>query len=102
MLIKVVVNILGVKSMIEMKYVVVSSDEQGQQLFIFPKNINHDSFAEILNHIKIGEGRNWKRIQRKPISAGFTDGVKCYGKSESLNLSSRQEDTELLKNGGFK
>lgn len=84
----------------EMKYVVVTSEEQGNQLFIFPKNINHDSFAEILSYIKVGEGRNWKRVFRKPISAGFTDGTKCYGKSESLNLSSRKEDTELLNNGG--
>ncbi len=86
----------------EMKYVVVESEEQGEQLFIFPKNINHDSFAEILNYIKIGESYNWKRVRRKPISAGFTDGVTCYGKSESLKLESRKSDTELLKNGGKK
>ena len=84
----------------EMKYVVVTSEEQGEQLFVFPKNINHDSFAEILSYIKVDEGHNWKRVFRKPIAAGFTDGTKCYGKSESLNLSSRKEDTELLNNGG--
>jgi hypothetical protein len=89
----------------EMKYVVVSSEEQGEQLFIFPKNINHDSFAEVLSNIRFyknGNLRDWKRIYREPISAGFTDGVKCYGKSESLNLNSRPEDTEILKAGGTK
>ena len=84
--------------MIERKYVVVSSDEQGEQLFTFPKDINHDDFAEVLNYIKIGEGRNWKRVYRKPISAGFTDGARCYGKSETLELGSRpNQDTALLK-----
>jgi len=86
----------------EMKYVVVSSEEQGEQLFVFPGNINHDSFAEVLSHIRVGEGRNWKRVFRETISAGFTDGLKCYGRSESLNIGSRPEDTELLKAGGKK
>lgn len=84
----------------EMKYVVVASEEQGEQLFVFPKNVNHQSFAEILSYIRHGEGRNWKRIFREPISAGFTDGVKCYGRSESLDLAYRPEDTALLQRGG--
>ena len=88
--------------MIEMKYVVVNSEEQGEQLFIFPKNINHDSFAETLSYIKFGDEKNWKRIFRETISAGFTDGQTCYGKSETLGLSSCKEDTLLLKNGGKK
>ncbi len=86
----------------EMKYVVATSEEQGEQLFVFPKNINHNNFAEILSYIKIGSDHNWKRVRRKPISAGFTDGVKCYGRSESLNLDSRAEDTALLQRGGCK
>ena len=55
-----------------MKYVVVSS-EHGEELFLFPKSINHDEFAEVLSYIKQGDSRNWKRSYRKPISAGFTD-----------------------------
>lgn len=86
----------------EMKYVVVSSEKQGEQLFVFPKNVTHQSFAEILSKIRHGEGRNWERIFREPISAGFTDGVKCYGRSESLDLASRPEDTALLQRGGCK
>ncbi|GAC1605795.1 MAG: hypothetical protein NVS3B3_04340 [Aquirhabdus sp.] len=85
--------------MSEMKYVVVHSEETGEQLFTFPKNINHDAFADVLRRIKT-EGRNWTRPFRKPISAGFTDGNRCYGRSETLDLDSRPVDTELLLKGG--
>ena len=80
----------------EMKYVVVRSDEQGEQLFIFPKNINHDDFADVLGYIKFHKGRDWERIFRKPVAAGFTDGRVCYGRSETLGLDSRPQDTALL------
>ena len=85
----------------EMKYVVVWS-EAGEHLFVFPKSINHDSFAEVLSYIKEGTTRNWNRIHRSPVSAGFTDGLTCYGRSETLGLGSRVIDTEILKNGGAK
>ena len=88
-------------SMPEMKYVVVESDECGEQLVIFLKNIDHDQMAEILSYIKHG-GVRWTRPIRMPISAGFTDGNHCYGRSELLNLKSRPEDTALLKAGGMK
>jgi len=87
--------------MVEMKYVVVTCEEDGEQLFIFPKSIGHDAFAEVLSHIKTG-GYNWTRLFREPIAAGFTDGQRCYGYSELLDLDSRKEDTELLKKGGMK
>lgn len=80
----------------EMKYVVVES-EAGEQLFTFPKTINHDRFAEILSNIREGYGREWKHIFRTPVSAGFTDGETCYGRSASLGLDSRPIDTALLK-----
>lgn len=86
--------------MTEMKYVVMDSDECGEQLFVFPKTIDHDRFAEVLSLIKHGVERNWNRIYRKPVSAGFTDGTLCYGKSETLGLRSRDKDTALLRNGG--
>ena len=84
----------------EMKYVVVESVEAGEQLFVFPKTINHDEFAEVLSYIKHVYGSNWGRIYRKPISAGFTDGAKCYGRSESLDLDARPGDTRLMLKGG--
>jgi hypothetical protein len=82
--------------MIEMKYVVVESTEQGKQLFIFPKNIDHDRMAETLSFIRHG-GQTWNRIFRTPISAGFTDGITCYGRSETLVLDSQPGDTLMLK-----
>ena len=85
--------------MMEMKYVVVRS-HVGEQMFLFPKNINHDALAETLNHIKYGSGGNWERFPHEPVSAGFTDGATCYGRSESLNLDSRDIDTMILRNGG--
>jgi len=86
--------------MLEMKYVVVDSDECGEQLFVFPKSIDHDRFNEVLSDIRHGGDRNWERIYREPVSAGFTDGKTCYGRSETLGLDSRPQDTALLLNGG--
>lgn len=83
----------------EMKYVVVKS-KAGEQMVIFPKNIYHDALAETLSYVKHGTGREWERFHREPVSAGFTDGVTCYGRSESLNLDSRTIDTMILRNGG--
>lgn len=86
--------------MLEMKYVVTEDAQGKQHLFVFPKVFDHDEFSEVLSYIKTG-GRNWKREYRKPISAGFTDGNVCYGRSETLNLESRKEiDTALLHSGG--
>ena len=34
---------------------------------------------------------------RKKVSAGFTNGISCYGRSETLNLDSSAQDFELTK-----
>ena len=83
----------------EMKYVVVDSKEAGEQMFIFPKSVNHDRVAEVLtHHIKHGDDLNWERIYRKPIAAGFTDGTIFYGESETLKLKSRgDKDAALVR-----
>lgn len=80
----------------EMKYVVLKVEEEEEKIFIFDKSINHDSFAEVQSYIKVGEGYNWEREFREVISAGFTDGVTCYGASETLGVTARVEDTALL------
>ena len=80
----------------EMKYVVVNSDECGDQLFVFPKNINHDSFSDILSTIEETVLGKLDNFYRQPVSAGFTDGLRCHGRSETLNLVSRPQDTDLL------
>lgn len=86
-------------SLAEMKYVVVEDESGNEHLFVFPKVFDHDCFAEVLSHIKTG-GLNWSRQYRKPVSAGFTDGRRCYGRSETLGLSARTDDSELLEKGG--
>jgi hypothetical protein len=84
----------------EMKYVVVEDESGAEQLIVFPKVFDHDAFAEVLSHIRVG-GHNWRREFRKPVSAGFTDGNSCYGRSETLDIDCRPIDTELLQKGGF-
>lgn len=82
----------------EMKYVVTETDDFGKQIFIFPKIINHVDFADILNFVKI----NGERDYQKPISAGFTNGISCYGESISLNLKSNARDSLLLSGDTYK
>ena len=80
-----------------MKYVVVKRGDNPEEIYTFPTNIDHNEFAEVLSYIKTG-GRNWRREYAKPISAGFTDGITCFGRSETLNLDSRKAvDTALLQ-----
>jgi hypothetical protein len=53
----------------EMKFVTVES-ELGEQLFTFPKNINHSDFAEVLSNIRHESPRGgWERMHKKPISS---------------------------------
>ena len=85
----------------EMKYVVTKTKEGPEQIFIFEKGIDHNRFYDVLSYIKEGHDRNWLRDFRELISAGFTDGKTCWGKSESLNKDSRpKEDTALLETPG--
>ncbi|MGZ8924601.1 MAG: hypothetical protein ACXW2E_01830 [Nitrososphaeraceae archaeon] len=81
-----------------MKFVTMQDEKGNETLYMFPKLIGHDAFAENVDSIRNQTYGNWERIFRQPISAGFVDrNWKCYGRSESLNLGSRPEDTELLK-----
>lgn len=80
----------------EMKYIVTRNEEGKEEIFVFPKSVNHDCMAEVLGFIKNQTYGNWERVFRKPVSAGFTDGKTCYGESFSLGIESRPQDTELL------
>ena len=86
--------------MIEFKYIIAEnqeSDEGETRIFIFEKGISHDKFGLTLEMgIRNESWRNWRRESWRPISAGFTNGETCYGRSESLNLDSRPEDTAYL------
>ena len=80
-----------------MKYICTDSD-YGEEIFIFPRTVNHDAMAEVLCRIKNHTHGNWRRVFRNPISAGFVDiNCNCFGKSETLGIESRGAvDTSLL------
>ena len=60
----------------------------GEQIIVFPGVIQHKQFAESVTACSFGSMR--------PISGGFVSNNECFGKSVSLRMRSRPEDTELL------
>ena len=81
----------------EMKYIVTRDEDGREDIFVFPMRVHHDAMMESLRGIKNQTHGNWHRVFREPVSAGFVTGSICHGNSETLNLSSRPEDTQLLK-----
>lgn len=83
-----------------MKYIVTVLDGE-ECIFLFPREVNHDYFAEAMEAIRFGNFRDWTRGKFKQgdiVSAGFVTNGVCHGRSESLNIDSRpKQDTELLK-----
>jgi hypothetical protein len=82
-----------------MKYIVTQQTDGKEEIFIFPNTVHHDCMAEILGHIKDKSFGAWKRVCREPVSAGFVKDGQCVGESESLGISSRPQDTDLLASG---
>lgn len=79
-----------------MKYIVTKQEDGTEEIFIFPRTVNHDCMAEMLSYIKDQSWGHWTRIMREPISAGFIEDGVCVGRSETLRLASRPEDTAML------
>lgn len=81
-----------------MKYITTKQEDGTEEIFIFPRAVHHKDMAQAVEHLKQhnDDGSGWRRLLREPISAGFVEGGKCVGRSESLRLSSRPEDTALL------
>lgn len=79
-----------------MKFITTKDENGKEELFLFPKGIDHDAMAEVLEHIKDQTHGNWHRVFRKPVAAGFVENGKCCGKSETLGLKARPEDSALL------
>lgn len=80
-----------------MKYIVTKDEDGVEEFWMFPMVINHNDMMESLRYLKNRFGAdNWRRVVRKPIAAGFTDGKKCTGHSETLNLKSRGAKDEAL------
>lgn len=73
----------------EMKYITTINEDGIKEIFFFEKHINHDWFYEVVGHMD--------DQFRKKVSAGFTNGVSYYGRSETLNLDSDPTDFELTK-----
>ncbi len=80
-----------------MKYIVTTQENGEEEIFIFPKSINHDCMAEAIQGIRNQSFGNWRRVSREPVSAGFIENGKCFGQSETLRLDSRDEDINLLQ-----
>ena len=79
-----------------MKYIVTTNENGEEEIFIFPCSVNHDVMAEAVASMRNQTHGNWRRVHRETISAGFVEAGMCLGKSESLGLSSRPQDSNLL------
>lgn len=87
----------------EMKYIVLGDRNQPlseEIMMIFPKTIDHDRFMEVMRMMMLKQetigGENYSPINK--MSAGFVeDDGYCYGRSETLGISSREEDSNLFK-----
>lgn len=84
-----------------MKYIVTESNDEfnTQEIFIFPRTIDHDAYAESVHVSRNKTWGDWERLHKIPIAAGFIDSnSQCYGRSETLGLDSRgAADTKLIK-----
>ena len=80
-----------------MKYICTESEHGLQEVFTFPKTVDHDVMAEALERMKNKTTGTWERIWRRPVSAGFVENGECFGNSITLDLASRDEDTEILR-----
>jgi len=80
------------------KYIVMSLAGK-EEIFVFPRMVDHDRMAEACERIRFGH-RDWNRLYKQNgecVAAGFIDGGKCHGHSETLGIKSRGEaDTKLL------
>ncbi len=68
---------------------------------IFASCVMHSDMAERMREQGWHEGYiDNKEISIKPVSAGFIGlpDMRCFGESESLELKSREEDTQIIQN----
>lgn len=81
-----------------MKYIVMALDDK-EEIFVFPRSVDHDRMAEACECVRFGDERNWNRKYRNGecVAAGFIDNGQCHGCSETLGLKSRgAKDTAML------
>lgn len=83
------------------KYIVIAAGGQ-ELLFPFPSTVLHVWMLEAVRQIKQGVPNGWTRpyLDCTCVGAGFIIDEQCYGRSESLNVDSRNAlDTALLARG---
>jgi len=81
-----------------MKYICVINENDVFEIITFPRHIDHDVMAESVSALKNQTRGSWQRELRTPVSAGFiTSDNVCHGKSITLGLEAREEDTALLE-----
>lgn len=80
----------------EMKYIHTVCEDEHHDIFLFPKHIHHNAFAEVVHKFCMPEERY---SFRKVLSAGFVNSkMECFGSSETLNVKANaKEDTKLLR-----
>lgn len=81
-----------------MKYIVIALNGK-EDIFIFPKEVDHNRMADACLALKFGPDRDFVRKYRQGavVAAGFIECGRCYGRSESLGIESRgAQDTALL------
>lgn len=89
----------------EFKYIIMThtdfEDVSTEQIFIFPKVIDHDQMAEAVRHIRFwrNNSNDWSRQLSSPVSAGFTNCETCWGRSETLDLDARPKIDSALLDG---
>lgn len=85
------------KEVSTMKYIVTKDEDGKEEIFIFPNAVHHDVMYNAVGRLKNQSHGSWQRTDRELVSAGFTDGVHCLGRSETLNVESRGiQDSNLI------
>ena len=82
-----------------MKYIVLMDEDGNEEIFIFPRSVNHDCMADACKRIKDQMLPPWSRVGREPIAAGFINDGVCSGYSETLGLKSRGPIDSALVEG---
>ncbi len=77
-----------------MKYIVIEiNNTEVEEIVVFPNRFNHDEYLSYLRHTYL----MIQDLEVTPVSAGFVIGDQCFGKSVTLGLTSREEDSKLLE-----
>lgn len=78
-----------------MKYIRTVREDGKEELFTFPRSINHDDFYRAILDVRTSDGVH---TYRKAESAGFVNRKnECHGRSETLNFYSSDGDSLLLE-----